>query len=506
MTVQRIHLAFLPITLAATVLPFHTNSGASASQVTEKAAGIQPSEYQARRAALAKAIGADAIFIGFSAASARRTGDVDWPFRQEDNLLYLTGVNSPDTTLALIPADRSETIFVTDPNPAREAWTGRIPTHEEVTAINGIRDVESASRFESFVEAVFQGLGWGESDTYGYYRAPSFPGFLRSFSEGRAEVWLLLDYRSQPGEPSRENRFAADLGKRFPEIRIRNASPILTAMREVKSPAEIALIQRSIDITAEAQKAAMRRVLTATREYEVQATIEYTFRNLGACCWAFPSIVGAGENATILHYESNNDPVFRTGLLLTDIGAEVQGYSADITRTYPANGRFSQEQRAVYEAVVAAQNECLDLMRPGRLFGEVQTKAQEVIGRGLLRLGLVSKSDLDQVRLYFFHGIGHPLGLQTHDVFDPARRFEPNMVVTDEPGIYVRRNDVLASEVFRKLQQSEQDSIRKALDRYAGIGIRIEDDVLITDRDPKILSGAAPRTAAEIEAWMAKRD
>jgi Xaa-Pro aminopeptidase len=250
----------------------------------------------------------------------------------------------------------------------------------------------------------------------------------------------------------------------------------------------------------------MKRVLTADRENQVQATIEYTFRNLGACCWAFPSIVAAGENATILHYQSNNDPVVRAGLVLADVGAEVEGYAADVTRTFPANGRFSAEQRLIYDAVLEAQVECLDLMRPGRLFGEVQTRALEVIGRGLLRLGLISRNDPAQTRLYFFHGVGHPLGLQTHDVFDRTRKFEPNMVVTLEPGIYVRKNDVLSSEAYKGLAPPEQDSIRKALERFSGIGIRIEDDVLITDSMPKIMSAAAPRTTAGIEEWMARRE
>src|SRR5262249_33920383 len=152
----------------------------------------------------------------------------------------------------------------------------------------------------------------------------------------------------------------------------------LFAMREIKSDAELALIRRAIDVTVAAQKAAMGRVLTASRENEVQATIEFTFRDMGACCWAFPSIVAAGRNATTLHYEANHDPIVRDGLLLTDIGAEVEGYSADVTRTYPANGTFSTAQRAIYDAVYAAQNETLALMRPGHKFIEIYNKAQEV--------------------------------------------------------------------------------------------------------------------------------
>jgi Xaa-Pro aminopeptidase len=248
----------------------------------------------------------------------------------------------------------------------------------------------------------------------------------------------------------------------------------------------------------------MARVKTATHENQVEATVAFTFRNLGACCWAFPSIVAAGKNATTLHYETNNDPIVRDGLLLTDLGAEVEGYSADVTRTYPADGTFSPEQRAIYDAVLAAQTETIEMMRPGRKFIDVNTAAVGVIGRELLKLGLITKNTPEQVALYFFHGVGHPLGLQTHDVFDRMRTLEAGMVVTNEPGIYVRKADILASDVFAKLTAPEQASVRSAVDRYDGIGVRIEDDVLIMSGQPRIMSVGAPRSPKEIEALMAR--
>ena len=469
-------------------------------------AGILPAEFQARRMALAKSIGDDALFIAFSSEAARRTGDVDFPFRQEDNLLYLTGLSEPDTTLVLLPGERErrEVIFSRDRDPSNERWTGMIPSAAQVTAATGVREVVSPRRFNQFVDALFQGRGWGAPSQSSYFAPPGMPAFLASVRAGRAEVWLVMHDRGSLGSPpTREQRFADDLRRQYPDVRFRDASPLLLAMREIKSPAELTLIQRAVDITAEAQKAAMARVLTATHEYEVQATIEFTFRNLGACCWGFPSIVAAGRNATTLHYETNNDPIVRDGLLLTDIGAEVDGYGADVTRTYPADGTFSPEQRAIYEAVLAAQNESLALMRPGHRHLEVNNKAIEVVGRELLKLGLVTKSTPEQAGLYLFHGTGHPLGLQTHDVYDRARVYEPGMVFTNEPGVYVRKDDILASEIFGKLPAAEQTTMRAALQRYDGIGIRIEDDVLITSGEPKLLSHGAPRQAADIEALMA---
>jgi Xaa-Pro aminopeptidase len=313
----------------------------------------------------------------------------------------------------------------------------------------------------------------------------------------------VLEDRASGATLTREQQFADQLRRRFPEVAFRDAAPLLHAMREIKSATELTLIQRAIDITVAAQNAAMARVLTATREYEVQATIEFTFRNLGACCWAFPSIVAAGPNATTLHYETNNGPIVRDGLVLTDIGAEVDGYGADVTRTYPADGTFSAEQRAIYDAVLAAQEAAIPLMRAGRRFIEVHHKALEVVGRELLKLGLVTKNTPEQAGLYLFHGSGHPLGLQTHDVYDRTRAFEPGMVFTNEPGIYVRRDDIVGSEVFKALAPVEQESMRAAVARYAGIGVRIEDDVLITAAEPKVLSAGAPRTAKDIEALMA---
>jgi Xaa-Pro aminopeptidase len=479
-----------------------------AVQTPAQRAAIAPAEYQARRAALAKAIGPDAAFIAFSSEPARRTGDVDWPFRQEDNLLYLTGLNEPETTLVLLPGERehSEVIFSRDRDPSNERWTGKIRTHEEVTTETGVHEVASPRRFATLIDAMFQGRLWGEPGPRSYFAPPAMPAFLASVRAGRADVWLVMHDRGGLGSaPTREQRFADELRRQYPDVRFRDASPVLLAMREIKSPAELTLIQRAVDITVEAQKAAMARVLTAAHEYEVQATVEFTFRNLGACCWGFPSIVAAGRNTTTLHYETNNDPIVRDGLLLTDLGAEVDGYSADVTRTYPANGRFSAEQRAIYDVVLAAQNESLQLMRPGHTHLEVNDKAIEVVGRELLKLGLLTNNTPAQAGLYLFHGTGHPLGLQTHDVYDRARRYEAGMVFTNEPGIYVRKDDIRASEIFGKLPASEQASMRAAMQRYDGIGIRIEDDVLITPSEPKVLSAGAPRTPKEIEALMAAK-
>ena len=241
--------------------------------VPAQRAGVTTAEYQARRAALARSIGADAVFVAFSSETPRRTGDVDWPFRQEDNLLYLTGMNEPETTLALLPGERErrEIIFSRDRDPANERWTGIIPSKEQVTTDTGVRDVSSSRRFTGFVDALLQGRSWGDPGQSSYYTPPAMPAFFASLRAGRGEIWLVMhDRGTLGGALTREQRFADDLRRHYPDVRVRDASPLLLAMREIKSPAELTLIQRAIDVTVAAQKAAMIRVLSAAHEYEVR--------------------------------------------------------------------------------------------------------------------------------------------------------------------------------------------------------------------------------------------
>jgi Xaa-Pro aminopeptidase len=468
---------------------------------TAMAAGIAPAEYAERRARLAKEIGPNAMLIVFSAKPKSRDADIDYPFRQGDPMLYLTGISEPDATLLMLPAESEyrEIIFVRDRNPRQEMWTGRISTHQEVTAGSGIAKVESASRVRPFINSALLGGTWGDS---GFYPR-AMPAFYNIVRAGQAEIWLLFENRGREGELTAEQAFAEELRKRYPDVRFRDAAPRVTAMREVKSPAEIALMQRAIDISLAAQKAAMLRVKSAKNESEIQALIESTFREMGACCPAYPSIVASGANATTLHYQENNAPIARNGLLLTDVGAEVEGYAADTTRTYPASGTFSTEQRAIYDAVYAVQEETIADMRAGALWVDVDRKTVEAMGRELLKLGLVSKNEPKQVRMYLPYLVGHHVGLAVHDVWDRGRPLEPGMILTAEPGIYVRRDDVLGSETYRSLSKDEQQSIAKSLDRYNGIGVRIEDEVLITKDGPRLLSSGAPRSAADVERFMA---
>ncbi|HYC61737.1 MAG TPA: Xaa-Pro aminopeptidase [Thermoanaerobaculia bacterium] len=462
---------------------------------------IAPSEYQSRRDELARVIGPNGVFIALSPEPVTRNGDVEWPFRQDDNLKYLTGIDERQTALVILPSEPQwrDMIFTRPFDASAELWTGPIPTTEQVKARSGVANISPYDRFDAFLLALFGGKAWGPSMEYRAFRGPGFPNFRTIQRDGRATVWLLLGDRAATAAPVKAllTRLRTD----YPELQFRDATPELLRLREVKSAAELALLQRAIDVTDEAHRAAMQRVRTATHEYQLQATIEFTYRDRGADGWGFPSIVASGRNATILHYEVNDAPIVRDGLVLMDIGAEVDGYTADITRTIPADGTFSPEQRAIHDAVLRAQNESMKLMRPGSSFSKVNTRTEEVLGEELLKLGLITRNETDQVRLYFRHGVGHPIGLQVHDVYDRLRPFEAGMVVTNEPGIYVRRADITASPWYAKLNADERKGVDAALVRYEGIGVRIEDDLLITSGEPRLLS-KSPRSAADIEAFM----
>ncbi|MDX1739719.1 MAG: M24B family metallopeptidase, partial [Rhodothermales bacterium] len=256
----------------------------------------------------------------------------------------------------------------------------------------------------------------------------------------------------------------------------------LTELRMVKTEEEITLMQRAVDITAAAHREAMRSIEPGMYEYEVEALIEYVFKRNGAEYTGFPSIVASGENSTILHYESNRRRMEEGDVVVMDIGAEYHGYSADITRTVPVDGTFSDEQKVIYELVLEAQRAAIDASRSGGSFSDPDAAAREVIGNGLAELGLISSTD--ESRRFFVHGTSHYLGLYVHDVGDygPLR---PGTVITVEPGIYISPSEDVDP-------------------RWWNIGIRVEDDVLITEEGPVVLSEGVPRTVDEIEALMAE--
>jgi Xaa-Pro aminopeptidase len=284
-------------------------------------------------------------------------------------------------------------------------------------------------------------------------------------------------------------------GIRPPQAIIDTGS-ILHEMRLIKSDEEIETMQRAADIAAEGHIEAMKSARPGMMEYELEALIEYTFRRNGAAAPAYTTIVGGGANATILHYINNDAPLRDGDLLLIDAGAEYRGYASDITRTFPVNGRFTEAQRDIYELVLASQVACIEMSRPGVSIDELHERSVEILTEGMARLGLL-KGEVstlikeEKYKQFYMHRLGHFLGMDVHDVGlyrvkDESRRVEPGMVTTVEPGIYI---PVDTKDIPEK---------------YLGIGIRIEDDVLITSEGHRVLSDKAPKHVEEIEALMAR--
>ncbi len=475
-----------------------------AMAITEDAGPVPAEELAGRRARLLEGMGGG-IMILFGAEPKVFSNDVNYPYRQESNLFYLTGISQPGATLVLLPDNRSrrEILFLPRRDPAREIWTGHMIGVEEARQKTGIEHVWPNEEFDAFVEAVLRGSAYARrpSDDKEDYRATG-----ESIENGTpVQVWLLADAGSRFGSRyPRALRFASEAG-RFPAVQVRLASHLFRNLRVVKSPWELQQLQRAVDITCLAQRAIMGRAADISEplnESDLDGIILSTYRRHGAR-WGFPSIVASGPNATTLHYEENSREVAEGELVLADIGAAVGNYTADVTRTFPAGGKFTEAQRAVYEIVLDAQDRAIAAVRPGMSIRSVHEVARKAIVDGLLRLGLITNASGNQYRMWFMHGTSHWLGLDVHDVGGRDMPFRPGMVITVEPGIYVRE-DTLENLDDTPGNRALIEAVRPAFERFRNIGVRIEDDVLVTEDGHRVLSDGLPRSIGAIEALMAE--
>jgi Xaa-Pro aminopeptidase len=408
-----------------------------------------------------------------SAREATRSNDTNFRFRQDSDFYYLTAFEEPESIAVINPnRDQKLTLFVRPRDPEREIWDGRRAGVDGAKSVFGADEALPIEEFPAKLEEILDGA------EKLYYRLGVNPDLdttiIRTISRMRA-------LNRKPIHP--------------PTVIIDPAT-IVHEMRVIKSNEEIELMQRAADIAAEAHCEAMRAVRPGMKEYQVEALIEQIFRREGAAGPAYTSIVGAGANATVLHY-INNDGELRDGeLLLVDAGAEFKGYASDITRTYPINGRFSKAQREIYDLVLEAQMSCVEMVRPGVTHDDLKNHSIEILTRGMVKLGLL-KGEPEQLikeekyKQFYMHGLGHMLGIDVHDVgqyyFDKeSRALEPGVVMTVEPGIYIA--------------SGTQD----IPEQYVGIGVRIEDDVLCTNNGPRVLTNKVPKDAGEIEKLMAR--
>jgi Xaa-Pro aminopeptidase len=471
-----------------------------------------------RRERVAQSIGPQSMLVLFSTEPRIYSNSVDYPYRQENNLYYLTNLKQKGATLVLLPGNKNtrEILFLPRRNPARETWDGHMYSPEEAHQLSGVREIWQASEFDPFIKAlrnrqpyrpapenVFmsdQPVKTTLSNDHGFH------ALFDAAAKGEAGLFMLVPAGDgESREFKYEQRFASEWAKTASGYSIKNAWPIFTQMRLVKSPMELRIMQHAIDISIEAHQRAWAAAGTAKWEYEVDAEVVYTFKLRNADNWGYPDIVGCGANATTLHYVESQGPVKQGELLLMDVGAEYDHYTADITRTFPVNGKFTPAQAAVYQVVYDAQEAVAKASRPGATLSDVNRAGTEVIKDGLLKLGLITDRNSNQHRIWFMHGTSHWLGMNVHDV-GGGSRFVPGVVFTNEPGIYVRVDALDYMPFGWKPEDWEKfkSAVRPAFEKYKGVGVRIEDDMVITADGVRWMSEALPRKINEIEDFIAK--
>jgi len=434
---------------------------------------FDPAVFAARREAFMQAIGPGAVAVVRSLPERLRNGDAYYPFRQQSDVFYLTGFVEPETTLVLRPGAETErfVMFVRPRDPEMETWDGRRAGLEGAKAEFGADEaypaVDLASRLSDLVancDELHYGLGIDEDADR--LIAQTIAKLRKTEKRGKRPPCAVIDPRAA-----------------LHELRLR------------KGPEELRALRKAAEITAAAHLAAMRSGKPGVFEHELEALINYTFRKSGGAGPGYTSIVGAGENATILHYVENRCAIASGDLVLVDAGCEYDHYTADVTRTWPATGTFSPAQRKVYELVLAVQISAIEMVKPGVTIDDIHAHCVRELTAGMIALGLLTGSVDDRVadqsyRRYYMHGTSHWLGLDVHDAgaytkSGKARPLEPGMVITVEPGLYVA---------------SDAPETHGAPVELRGIGVRIEDDVVVTDTGYDVLTRACPKSVAEIEA------
>ncbi|MBH3426939.1 Xaa-Pro aminopeptidase [Pseudomonas alkylphenolica] len=434
---------------------------------------IPKSEYARRRKALMAQMVPNSIAILPAAAVAIRNRDVEHVYRQDSDFQYLSGFPEPEAVIALIPGrEHGEyVLFCRERNPERELWDGLRAGQEGAVRNYGADDAFPITD----IDDILPGLIEGRDRVYS--AMGSNPEFDRHLMEWINVIRSKARLGAQP-----PNEFVA-------------LDHLLHDMRLYKSAAEVKVMREAAAISARAHIRAMQACRAGLHEYSLEAELDYEFRKGGAKMPAYGSIVAAGRNSCILHYQENDAPLKDGDLVLIDAGCEIDCYASDITRTFPVSGRFSPEQKAIYELVLKAQEAAFAVIAPGKHWNHAHEATVQVITEGLVELGLLKGNvqeliDSEAYRAFYMHRAGHWLGMDVHDVGEYKvggqwRVLEPGMALTVEPGIYIGADN--------------QDVAKK----WRGIGVRIEDDVVVTRQGCEILTSGVPKTVAEIEALMA---
>ncbi|MDQ6787227.1 MAG: aminopeptidase P N-terminal domain-containing protein [Acidobacteriota bacterium] len=424
-----------------------------------------------------EAIGTDAIAIIPASHEVTRSYDTEFKFHQDADFYYLTGFHEPDAIAVIAPSNKKHpyTLFVRPRDPQMETWYGRREGTEGAVKNHKADRAFPIEKFEVEMAKLING------HEKLYYR----------FGVDQKLDQTILQYLS--GQRVRRLKTA------YPPHTIVDPTILIHEMRLHKTEEEVALMQKSADIASDAHVLAMQSVKPGMNESQIEAIIEHHFRMNGAAGVSYNSIIGGGANATILHYVENNAELKDGDLLLIDAGAQYKGYASDITRTFPVNGRFTKPQREVYDTVLEVEIACLEATKKGNTIKQRHELSIELLTEGMKKLGLLKGKTKDLIKQkkfmkYYMHGVGHYLGLDVHDAgryftdhkAKNSRPFAPGMVLTVEPGLYIPLDD------------------KDAPSKYRGIGVRIEDDVLVTEDGNVNLTANCPKQAEEIEGLMAQ--
>lgn len=426
--------------------------------------------FQSRRLDFAEKMLPGSVAILPAAPARIRNGDVEYEYRQDSDFYYLTGFEEPESLCVLTKEEPNVqfTLFVRPRDPEKETWTGIRAGLKGAVETSGADFAYEIHQVDEILPLLIQNRN---SLYYAFNKDQNLDVRILKMLEN-----LKLMQRSGISPP----------------VQVIDPTDILAEMRLIKTPEDLEILQRAIDISAQGHLAAMKSVAPGQYEYQLQAAIEYVFRNNGSKRNGYPVIVGSGPNACILHYTQNNRQMLQEELVLVDAGAEFGYYTGDITRTYPVSGRFTSPQRDLYEIVLHAQKKAIDIAVAGNSFLDVHLASVRTLTEGMIGLGLLAGTvdenmETGLYKKYFLHRTSHWLGMDVHDagkykIGDQWRILKDGMVLTVEPGLYVPGHD--DHEAFRN------------------IGIRIEDDVLIRSEGPLILSSACPKEISELESLV----
>lgn len=402
--------------------------------------------YKANRYRVLERIKDNSILILFSGKAPKKSADENYPFTVNRNFYYLTGIEEEEHILVLskINGVSKEYVFIKEVDEVLEKWEGRTIRKEEVCPLCGIEDVKYLGEFNGFIEKVLL---------------------------ANEKINLYLDLEKE----NYSHNYIKEIKDKYHNITINNCYRIIGNLRLIKTEEEVNRIRKAIEVTIEGVETLMKNAKVGMKEYELEAYFDFICKKNGIKDFAFKTIAAAGKNATILHYVTNDSELKDGDLILFDLGAQYKLYNGDISRTFPVNGKFTKRQKEVYEAVLRVNEEIIRQMKPGINFIELNKIAKDLIAKECIKLGLIKSKE--EVSKYYYHSIGHSLGMDTHDIELDGRdvTFEPGMIYTVEPGIYIEEE---------------------------GIGIRIEDDILITESGNEVLTKGMIKSIEDIEKFM----